>query len=144
MCLHSAHNFKVNTPPQILYNQLGKYFHLIFGEKHKANTHFALRRIQVFWVVMLCWRASDSWHVEGISCLSFVCSGSLDLPSKHRKPLTQQCNITSQKTGIINYTTVTTSEVTCFAMSPAMQCKAMQCTTPWPVTLAIPISSRPG
>jgi len=95
--------------------------------------------IQVFWGVMLCWRASGSRHAEGISCLSFVSSGSLDLPSKHRKPLTQQCSVTSQKTGIITYTVVTTSEVTCFAMS-----SAMQCTTSWPVTLAIPTSSRPG
>jgi hypothetical protein len=75
---------------------------------------------------MLCWRASGSQHVEGISCLSFVSSGSLALPSKHRKPLNQQCSVTSQKTGIITYTIVTTSEVTSFAMSPEMLCKAMQ------------------
>jgi len=79
---------------------------------------------------MLCWGASGSQHVEGISCLSFVGSGSLDLPSKHRKPLTQQCSVTSQKTGIITYTTVTTSEVTCLAMSSEMQCKAMHCNAP--------------
>jgi len=70
---------------------------------------------------MLCWRASGFQHVEGISCLSFVGSGSLGLPSKYLQPLSRQCSVTSQKTGIITYTIVTTSEVTCFAMSPAMQ-----------------------
>jgi len=51
-----------------------------------------------------------------------VGSGPLDLPLKHLKQLTQQCSVTPQKTGIITYTIVTTSEVTCFAKSPAMQC----------------------
>jgi hypothetical protein len=31
--------------------------------------------------------------------------------SKHGEPLTQQCNVTSQQTGLFNYTTVEISEL---------------------------------
>lgn len=64
MCFNFAHNYKITPTPFFIW-WIRKKFSSYIWVKMLTEDWFALRRIRVFWGVMVRRWASGSWHVEG-------------------------------------------------------------------------------